>query len=401
MSERKRRWLSKVYSDSQENNTDTDISWSSSDSNSEDHANSSHKRVKIKKWLELHLEQKVRNIIMTPPRTIEILTPDEFLESPVITERKPEDQSPILSRFLQEQSPVISRNKVARKLNNANYATRKKIKNTEWVELHLDQNVNMTPPPRTEVLTRDETLESPVINKINPEDQSPVLAQRESPVITRNKTLRKIGWRSKKIENETRTQIITDDFNSSPLKTQFNISPANTELSQRLDIDPVPSQHVSEVISNDSSSYSDLKALYHQPPPKRKRFKKGSLASQLQKAVNLQSSSTAIWQHEMFLSKSKGEEVRTSSAEEIDFVVLKKWKEYSCTILECRYCKKSKFSVENDRSFLITVGLHNPSNICFEPNETYRIFPPYLTKIVKYELKETLCLIDGCRFISL
>lgn len=351
MSATKKHWVLNVFSDSQENSSDTaDISWSSSDSNSEDNTIVfSRKRPIATGFLELnHLECRVRNVNETPLKpTINVppqIPRDEFLESPIISEVQLQE-SPILTQnnlfIFKEESPIIARNKIVKKL------WRNRCKKREVKEEIQDDS-----------------------------DSSQIISN-------------------------TPTQV-------SPAKTHFEISQSSV-FSQSYDIDPFPSQDSSEVVSDSISGFSGSKELYHQPPPRKKRFKKGSLGHQLNKAVNLQTTSSAIWQHEMYLSRKKGEEIledNEKSGIEFTFMVIKKWKEYGCTVLQCKYnddndnLKKilsfDHSDLENYTNFLII----NPSGLCFQPNVIYRIYPPYLTKIVKYELKQTLCLIDCSRFLA-
>ncbi|KAJ3665080.1 hypothetical protein Zmor_000593 [Zophobas morio] len=348
-----RRWLSKIYNDSQESKTDTDISWSNSDS---------------------------------------------------------DDENP--------QPPIKKRRSSTEPVH--------KSKPSNWL------NLNVTPPKKAlsadPFASQDSFLESPIISEIKLEEQSPVLTQtdassskEESPVLNRSKIIRKIRWRKRKKE-EVQLKIVTEESldsqagvvieDNSTQSTHIEISPAKSELSQPCEIDPFPSQHSSEVISDSfTSSGSDARLLlYHQPPPRKKRYKKGGLASQLHKATNSQSSSVAIWQHEVFLSKLKGEEVsklKVSDGVQIDFLVVDKWKEYGCKILECRCIEESdtkklvfSFShpeIDNYDSFVVVAN----TNMCVETGQKYQIFPPYSTKVVSYKLKTTLCVIDASRFVLL
>jgi hypothetical protein len=359
----KRRWFSKVFSDSQESRTDTDISWSDSDPEEE-----TSKKLQVRKKLKI----------------IQLLQTD---------------------------------------------------KSSSWV---TTINGNITPSKNNEnpqldglsvPVSSDILLKSPVLGNTKLEEDSPILtptylsdSKEKSPIINRRRIIRKIKWRTKRKKEQKIVQDESADFSdsnftidsqSSPCKTQIEISPAKTELSQPCTIDPFPSQHSSDVVSDSlTSCSSETVSLYHQLPSKKKRLKKDGLAHQLQKVLSLHNTSLSIWQHEIFLSKSKGEEIQPNVSDvEIKFCVIKMWKEYGSTILECQgnantntkevLYNFNNSQIENYNTFLIIVAVNNMTNVCFQTNSSYKMFPPYHTRLIKHVSKQTLCFINVSRLLPL
>lgn len=376
----KKRWLNKIYPDSQDfpKNTQSDITWSSSDSDEEILAKKKKVESTNNKWITSRLKQNIINKKKVLPKIetdIHHSSSNSF-QCVAVNAWNSNNSSPEVIRKLD-----LPRNKTKCKTEASSYRC----------------------------------CESPIISGLKLEELSPVLVQTSedfnfnitkeaSPVLGNkghvlknirskyNKAhVRQVGESSPELF-ETSTQII--DSESPEVKNSSPLFETDGLLSER--IDPFPSQHSSQVICSNTdsgSSATDNIHLYHQPVPKKKCYKKGGLASLLQKTLHLQRTRVSIWQHEMYTKKAD-DIISFEEGEIINFTVKNKWKEYGSTLLECHLLPsnnlESPTNTEEIDLFIIIIGFSTNLNMIFDINGQYKLFPPYSVKTVNYKSRKVL-----------
>lgn len=378
----KKRWLTKIYPDSQEfaKSTQVNITWSSSESDEEQLA----KKRKVgsansNKWITSNLKQNKIN-------------QKKFLEK-------------IETDICQSSS-------------NSYEAILESHDSSSENNCKLDLLCNKT-KLKIDTLSY-QYCESPIISGLKLEELSPVLVQsaedfnvtkETSPVLgNKRRVLKKIRSKHKKAHVVRQIDDSSPDLfetqstqliDSESPQRKNNITVLGTDDFEPTErIDPFPSQHSSQVITSNtdsSSSITDI-PLYHQLGPKKKHYKKGGLASQLQKVLCLQRTRVSIWQHEMYTKKTDNI-VTFEEGDIIDFVVRNKWKEYGSTLLECQSSNllrsednlESPTNMDKNDLFIIVIGSDINLNVDFKIKGQYKLFPPYSVKTVNYKLREVRC----------
>lgn len=336
----------------EQKSSQTNISWSSSDSDDEPNTFFQLKKLKTKynnsslNWIkpavtETFLENKQRS-------------PDE---SPVISSCAAQEMSPVLSEstsseVANESSPVIGKRRLLKRM-------RSKFKKSSKLKFESSPDIF--------------------------ESQSSLIIENDSP------------------------EFLVSNGDISPIKS-LDIHDISSQKSTQTDLQrslesiyPFPSQHSSQITRYDSTeSNNSNNSLYYQPGSKRKRYKKDGLAFQLQNVLHLKKSKNSIWKHELYMK-------RVSNVEGmIQFLVLKVKKEYGKVVLNCSEIVKktervvfsdSLLSAEHENFMLVLIS--GTENINFMERNTYKLYPPYEAKMVLYNnSKEVICYYNVSKIIS-
>ncbi|KAG5890891.1 hypothetical protein JTB14_002830 [Gonioctena quinquepunctata] len=357
----KKVWAKKFYHDSQEaeKNSQGDISWTSSDSECEEEHNRK-KKLKTNK-------------------------PNNWIKPPLEEEYRKHEKT---------------------------------TQNFFWCE-------TIASAPNSPFTKCDFSVESPIITSLSQEELSPVLAENAngsdvsnetSPVIGKHGKLKKVRSRYKR-RHEAKQNIFwtkersPDIFQSQPSQlidnncslepslseTKINISQSSTCLEP--ESSPCSSQITKHTSNTSDSSKTENGSLYHQPVRKRKHYKKGGLASQLQKTLRLQRNRIFMWHHEMYAKKT--DSFPDVLEHMVQFKVKKISKQYGSFLLESELLPvvketsvesdlfESLTSEETDRLILVVVSTF--ININFSKDLKYTFFPPYCSKIVSYRSRHVVC----------
>lgn len=216
---------------------------------------------------------------------------------------------------------------------------------------------------------------SPIIGGKNLSKTSLGLDENRSPILRRKKF-----WRRQR--NNVRKSFLVDEASPEIKRSQGNYT-------------------IDELSPIDIVSYPlcSITPLYHQPPSIRKtRVKKGGLAHQLQKAITFYNASLGFWEHEA--------SVGNNCENCLQFSVIKKWKEFSCTVLQCKYLSdKDKFQIirklglkcDLGSTFLIMVGFNRIADVDLEVGTSWMLFSPYVTKVVTFKMTSVVCCVNVSR----
>lgn len=378
MTANKRRWLSKIHHDSEEfQATYANISWSNSESESEPDNDLIVKGVKRLKQTE--------NISNSTDKWTDI---KRLISETISTKQK-----------LEEKPLNVVQNAVCKQTCD-----------------------------NTSLLYTSSYEESPVISKVSLNSNSPVLTSSStstnsskdgSPIIGNRSRLKKIVVKRKQLSDRQSincsnrspdlfesqsTQLIEHD---SPLeqasRETTRISPV-IDLSSKI-FSPTRyidtfSQNTSVVVNYASVSENSLKttsseSLYHMPPKKKRRYKKGGLAFLLQKTLSLQKNKLSIWRHEVYLKKK---DILLHEESWIRFQVNRFKREYGSAVLECNICSDSISENANSSQVLIVIGPVVGCN--FTAGFTYILFPPYECKNILHNSRQVQCYFKVSRILQ-
>lgn len=357
----KRRWFVKKFRTSQpaDSAKEIDISWNSSSSEDEIQLLHCTKKFKVKdnnrdKWFDCNKITPACDLADLKPSTSAV---HNFAESPILGSPCQNDISPALTQtedLFTNVSPVIGGSNTLRrpKDNATSSVCRKLTDNTEIVE-----------------------------------ENSPNLFSTQSS-----------------------SYAIDANCQSPERKTQLHISPSSSQNAEDCLIGTYRSEdsskaHVSSTATSLVSKTSS--ASYDEQPSKRKRkYKKGGLAYQLQKALVKQRTNSAIWQHEIYLNKSKGDDDSLQYSGAIRLIVQRTWSEYGNTFVFCDYAASDKrqgnestFETKRNNSCLLIVGFNNSINSNFEKNVAVSLHMPYNTKQILYESRLLDCHYNISRYV--
>lgn len=162
------------------------------------------------------------------------------------------------------------------------------------------------------------------------------------------------------------------ELNDLKLSQKIECTPPDlisTNSQAEIKIEPFQSQFGTVVDSN-------LKAwgvgLNFEPKKKRKKYKKGTLAYQLHKTLQLKKSRTKIWDHERL---KQDRMVCTSQSGVIRFKCISFQKEYGIELLECEKDEATKF--------IVCLGASQILRLKYEIGFYYELYPPYnMEKVV-------------------
>lgn len=259
---------------------------------------------------------------------------------------------------------------------------------------------------------RQYSQESPIFSSLRLEDTSPILtntneskeALNTSPVIGKCKALKRVRSRCGRMP--TIKKKVFDEGNTSPdlflsPTTQLiqSDSPDRNEASF-LHIVSFPSQDSSKVANygTDSSFRTNsASSLYHEPARRRKRFKKGGLAFQLQKTLELQRTRNSIWEHETFIKKDHSS-ADLFTEDILYFSVTKSWKEYGSLLTECCKCDCDGEFISNNRNRTFVIILGSNVNMSIEVGLKYELHPPYGIDRIDYGQSNIPCYFNVTRF---
>lgn len=185
-------------------------------------------------------------------------------------------------------------------------------------------------------------------------------------------------------------QLSPDVFSEASLNIETTKSPNKTQYV----ISQVNSQNSSLIIESATitpQSKASLDSLYYQlPEKKKKRFKRGGLASQAQKHLKSERANVAIWKHENYLSKTG--EYSISPVEEhliLTLKIEKLWVEFQTTYALCVNSNCDEFIVLINSEYVDVNKLEIAS--------FYQIYPPYSQHTLFFNKKDVKCYINVTR----
>lgn len=128
-----------------------------------------------------------------------------------------------------------------------------------------------------------------------------------------------------------------------------------------------------KTISSSTASKDAPPPVYEsQEPVVRKKYKKGGMAIQLERALQKQKAEIAIWMHEIYLSKSNNYVPSVSNGVCLVLVVKNVWTKFGITFLECKEGLVDCLVVLSFSSFVYKIG------------NTIKIFPPFRKRQLSY-----------------
>lgn len=154
--------------------------------------------------------------------------------------------------------------------------------------------------------------------------------------------------------------------------TPADLIPANSQT--EIKIEPFQSQFGTVVDDGDSSGKSWGVGLNFEPKKKRKKYKKGTLAYQLHKTVQLKKSRTKIWNHERLKQRQI---ICTNQSGVIRFKCMGFHKQYGVELLECENNDATKF--------IVCLGASQILRLKYEIGFYYELYPPYNIDKVVYD----------------
>lgn len=191
----------------------------------------------------------------------------------------------------------------------------------------------------------------------------------------------------------------------------YHIEPIISQKSQVYSIQPILSQE-SSLIENKEFNYDFPVVTEMEFQKKKKKYKKNSFSSKLEKALSVRDSKISIWKHELFLTKQGGSQFLTAQEKILVLIltVQKCWVEFGCKILKCIQTfdelnhsvssKDLKLNVEN-RECLVIVDSNISSDFNMEMNDKFKLLPPYYTLKTYYEHKHIDCYFNITRYLKL
>lgn len=302
---------------------------------------------------EKHSRLKSCNSNADPSQELLIPSPsilNDLEESPIIGASKVSD-SPLIKEYFISSSPIIGKKRKRR------YKTCKD---------HLVQEPTLKDIAKSEIKrkfppTFDQKFK---ILEIKPKNKmellhSPDVFPEASPII---------------------------EINESPTdKTQYAISQVN-------------SQNCSIVINSSTispQSNRSLESLYYQiPEKKKKRFKRGGLASQVQKQLKSEGANVAIFKHESYLCKNGTYAISPLDENLIISVKVQKvWNEFQSTYALC--------CISNGDKILVLINSEYVDVNKLQISTLYKIYPPYSEHAIFYNKEHIKCFINVTRLKKL
>lgn len=277
-----------------------------------------------------------------------------------------------------------------------------------------DPNCNYLPKKNVKQCNDDNSVlphssgESPIImlRSFAFKEISPELSQRTvsiytkslSPVIEKRRYLR-IKKRQKARESLFKKREKSPELFDSDLTQNIeNESPIydSSDSQATIKIDPFLSQFGSAV---EQDSVKENLFLYYQPPKRKKTYKKGGVAHQLQNILKYKKSRTNIWHHE----KLKNMDSPLDKPEDIVRLRFKcSWTEYGVTLLECDLICESSCGDENENfHILVNLGVNKILNVEFKFGDIYELYPPYNKSSVIYRDKEMIYYCNVSKIIKI
>ncbi|ERL94460.1 hypothetical protein D910_11737 [Dendroctonus ponderosae] len=231
---------------------------------------------------------------------------------------------------------------------------------------------------------------SPILklSKCNLNSISPELTQRKqtiqdtvvSPVIQkyRFRAVKKRRKVNQELFAERERETSPDLFIPDPTLQIDSESPISDSCEPK--IEPFESQFGSPV-KWENNAFGSFRSLYYEPPKRKKSYKKGGLAYQLQQALKSAKCRVKIWEHE--------KETGTAESEDgvLRFQANQCWTEYGVTLWECGLVSVLSSSGEKETSgtFIINLGVTQILKIKFEESIVYELFPPYVVETIEYK----------------
>lgn len=349
MTPRKRHWFNKIYHDSQELNSQVNISWSTSESDSDEEI------IPKKKLKHVTVKSKVCQNDKEYSDSVEQENHDKLKvslnivtgsKSPVLNQRITEGKSPLLINTVNSNespngSPIIAKTNTFKEV-------RSKYK----------QGIG----------AKKSVFNSPT--------SSPDIFQSEYTQLI-----------------DTELSSVLQDLEETKVSPTISLQAQDDLFEPSKIIDDFPSQTSSQVV-NYASTNSDLyktdtsDTLYHFPIQRKKRYKKGGLAFLLQKTLRLQKTRLSIWQHEIYKNKA---DTFTGFLNEniVIFRVNTVNTEYGIVLLEC----STKINDSENHCILkpILILIGPIININFVVGKEYKLFSPYRCQNRSYKSKEVCC----------
>lgn len=242
------------------------------------------------------------------------------------------------------------------------------------------------------------SFDSPVIrlryvdlNHISPEiptqkrnELSPVIERHRFKTVRKQKRLRikqNLFCEQNSVdESTTSTSLITSSSGATSNDLELSqkiectppdLIPKNSQA--EIKIEPFQSQFGTVVDNVDSSGKAWGMGLNFEPKKTRKKYKKGTLAYQLHKALQIKKSRTKIWNHERL---KQGQVICTSQSGVIRFKCINFQKSYGVEFLECEKDAATKL--------IICLGASMILRLKFEVGFYYELYPPYNIDQVVY-----------------
>lgn len=126
---------------------------------------------------------------------------------------------------------------------------------------------------------------------------------------------------------------------------------------------------------------------------KKKRYKKGGFASQLQTAMKTQQNQLSIWKHEVHLSVTNNTQIITPFEESAkqSLCIIDIEREYGNLLLVCECSKKEKcvVIVNSDTHYKFTIGVE------------FDLYPPYLQRTILYKTNLVKCFLNVVKILFL